>query len=165
MRRPVILLAEGDAALRQRLSLLLLDAGCEVIASPDLTTTLRALRQRRTLDLLMVNASLAVTGDGVDLARLVRRSDRQLPIMLLVTARSAHLAFAALRAGEADCITLPCSSADLLARVQRCLAAARRREHPDRPATHAGAAGLGSDTERTNGEAINGVCNPPVMDR
>ena len=58
-----ILLAERDETLRRRLHALLLSRGFEVIESGDATSILRALRQKRQLDLFITNTSLATVGD------------------------------------------------------------------------------------------------------
>jgi DNA-binding response OmpR family regulator len=119
MRKPVVLLAERDADLRRRLFSLLLCQGFDVIESPSITGILRALRQKRSLDLLIVSASLEGVGDGVDVARLVRLCERKPTVILTAADSSVELANAARGAGVASYFTPPFSYEDLLASVYR----------------------------------------------
>ena len=64
MRKPIILLAERDEALRQRLHSFLLNNGFAVLTSSDLTGLLRTLRQQRNVDLLIVSTGIDVDGDA-----------------------------------------------------------------------------------------------------
>src|SRR5207253_3226921 len=98
MKRPTILLAERDDAQRHQLQSLLLHQGFEVIESPDSNGVFRALRQKRTPDLLIVNVSLDAASDGLAVAQLLRQRNRKLPIILVATNSSEDLAIAALRA-------------------------------------------------------------------
>ncbi len=64
MKKPAVLLAEHDEALRQRLQSFLLSHGFEVLTSSDITGLLRTLRQPQNLDLLVVSMGLDVASDG-----------------------------------------------------------------------------------------------------
>ena len=88
MEKPIVMLAEPHAALRRQVQSLLLKHGFAVIEAPDETTVLRALRQKRRLDLLIVNASLKARNagkagkasiDGLDVARKIRSWNELLP--------------------------------------------------------------------------------------
>jgi DNA-binding NtrC family response regulator len=121
MKKPAILLAEREDAQRHQLQSFLLHQGFEVIESPDVNGVFHALRQERSPDLLIVNASLDAANDGVEVVQLLRRGNRKLPIILIATNSSEDLAIAALRAGVADYLKRPFSCEDLLTSVRRCL--------------------------------------------
>jgi DNA-binding NtrC family response regulator len=120
--RPAIVIADRDEAWRQTLKRLLLCDGFEVIEAVDTISILRALRQRRNLALLIVNTSLDTTGDGVELAQLLRQRDRTVSIIVLAPNSSEELAIAALKAGAVDYFKPPFSYEVLLASVRHCLA-------------------------------------------
>src|SRR5713226_8277044 len=130
MKKPVILLVERDDVQRRQLHSLLLRRGFEVIDSPDASGVFRAFRQKRNPDLLIVNASLDVVGDGLELAKLHHRTDRRLPIIVIATNSSESLAVAALRAGVVDYFAQPFSCEDLLASIHRCLSDYYPQEFP-----------------------------------
>jgi hypothetical protein len=71
MSKPVIVLAERNLELRNRLFCQLLCRGFEVIESSSMSEVFRALRRRRDIHLFIMSASLDEPGDGVDFARLV----------------------------------------------------------------------------------------------
>lgn len=121
MKKPVIVLAERDEVQRLRLYSFLFRQGFEIIDSPDANGVFRAFRQKRSPDLLIVNASLDAACDGVEIAQRVRQGERRLPVILLATNSSEELAITALRAGIADYFTPSFSDEDLLASVRRCL--------------------------------------------
>jgi DNA-binding NtrC family response regulator len=119
MRKPVILLAERDEALRQRLHSFLLNHGFEVLTSSDMTGLLRTLRQQQNLDLLIVSTGIEVNGDGSDVVQLLRQWNRKPPVILLAVNSCEDLAITALKAGVADYFKHPFSFIALLASVQR----------------------------------------------
>ncbi|MBI3795658.1 MAG: sigma-54-dependent Fis family transcriptional regulator [Deltaproteobacteria bacterium] len=120
MRKPVILLAERDEALRQRLHSFLVNHGFEVLTSSDLTGLLRTLRQQQSLDLLIVSTGIEVNGDGSDVVQFLRQWNCKPPVILLAVNSCEELAIAALKAGVADYFKCPFSFIALLASVQRC---------------------------------------------
>src|SRR5262245_31793160 len=121
MKKPVILLAERDEALRQSLHPLLLSRGFTVLTSCDLTGLVHTLRQQQPPDLLIVSTGLDGTGDGAGVVRLLCEWRSKPPVILIAPQSSEELAIAALKAGVADYFKHPFSSAALLASVRRCL--------------------------------------------
>ncbi len=121
MKKPAVLLAERDEALRQRLQAFLLSHGFEVLISSDVTGLLRALRQQRNLDLLIVSTGLDIASDGSGVVRLLHEWNSKPPVILIAANSSEDLAIAALKAGVADYFKQPFSFIALLASVQRCL--------------------------------------------
>src|SRR6267142_4012782 len=109
MKKPAVLLAEHDEALRQRLESLLLSHGFEVLTSSDVTGLLRTLRQQQNLDLLIISTGLDVASDGLGVVQLLREWNRKPPVILIATNSSEDLAIAALKAGVADYFKQPVS--------------------------------------------------------
>ena len=66
--------------------------------------------------------SLDATSDGLEVVRLLRQGNRELPILLLAPNGSEELAIAALRAGITDYLKQPFSCEELLTSIHRCLA-------------------------------------------
>src|SRR5262245_6229975 len=97
MGKPVIILVEHDDAQRDQVHLLLLRQAFEVIALPEADGIFHLFRQKRSPDLLIVNASLNATIDGLEVVRLLRQRNRDLPVLLLAPNGSEELAIAALR--------------------------------------------------------------------
>ncbi len=121
MKKPAVLLAEHDEALRQRLGALLLSHGFEVLTSSDVTGLLRTLRQPQNLDLLIVSTGLDVASNGSGVVQLLHEWNSKPPVILIATHSSEELAIAALKAGVADYFKPPFSFTALLASVHRCL--------------------------------------------
>lgn len=125
MRKPVILVAEGDDVLRRRVRALLLKSSCEVMPSADVSELFLLLRQQRPLDLLIMDASCKEICDGLEILRQFRQQERSLPIIVLASRSSEDLAMAALKLGVVDYFRTPFTDDLLLAGVQRALS-----EHP-----------------------------------
>ena len=121
MRKPVILLAERDESLRQRLHSFLLSHGFEVLTSSDVIGLLRTLRQQRNLDLVIISTGLDVGNGGSDTMHLLQQWTCKPPVILIAMNSSEELDIAALKSGVADYFKQPFSFAALLASVQRCL--------------------------------------------
>ena len=102
MKKPVILLVEHDDVQRGQLHSLLLRQGFEVIALSEAEGIFRLFRQKQDPDLLVINASLNATIDGLEVVRLLRQRNRELPVLLLAPNGSEELAIAALRLGITD---------------------------------------------------------------
>ncbi len=120
MKKPAILIAEGDRALRQDLKGLFLRHGFEVIEPFERSSVLPTFRMRRP-DLVIVRFSRHSPWDGLEVAREIRRCDRRVPLLLIATDSSEELAIAALRAGINEYFKQPFSSEELAASVKRCL--------------------------------------------
>jgi DNA-binding NtrC family response regulator len=101
---------------------LLLRQALEVIALPEAGGIFRLFRQKQEPDLLIINASLNATIDGLEVVRLLRQGNRKLPVLLLAPNGSEELAIAALRLGITDYLKQPFSGEELLTSVRRCLA-------------------------------------------
>lgn len=85
MGKPVIVLAERNKELRDRLLCQLLCQGFEVIESSSMSDVFRALRRRRDIGLFIMSASLDEPGDGVEFARLILHSGSALRVIFTST--------------------------------------------------------------------------------
>jgi DNA-binding NtrC family response regulator len=142
---------------------LLLRPGFEVIESSNKTGILRAFRQRSSLDLLIISASLEVAGDGLEVARQIRCWDRRVPLILIATNSSEELAIAALRAGVNDYFKQPFSFAEVVMSVRRCLANRPPWQFPAQEATANGATRLPTGSGLRGGQWMIGE-SPAMQD-
>jgi DNA-binding NtrC family response regulator len=134
MRKPTIVLVEGDETIRRNVQKLLLHHGWAVIVSLDTTAVLQTVHSISP-DLVIVGSSEDGPWQGIELAQHLHRQDRKLPVILLPPYSSEELAIAALRAGVRDYFRPPFSLADVAASVQCCLADGFAQEPQSIPAT------------------------------
>ena len=120
MAKPTILIAESDEGLCRILRSSLTGHGCEVIESPDMTSTL-CFVQTRAPDLVIVGYRQDQAPDGLEVTHQIRKLDRRLPIILITPTHTDELILAALRAGVKDYLKHPFPVGELLGSVQRCL--------------------------------------------
>lgn len=119
MRKPVIVLAERNTALRRRLFCQLLSEGFDVIESLSMSEVFHALRRRRDIGLFIMSASLDEPGDGVEFAHLVGRFGYT-PRVILTSAPGIQNAPDAVSEGELALVAeQPLSYDDILACVYR----------------------------------------------
>jgi DNA-binding NtrC family response regulator len=120
MRRPEILIAEGDDALRRSLKEIFVHRKFAVIEAAERNDILRYF-SNSNVDLIIVGSFENRSWDGLEVVRQIRRLDRNIPIILIAMETSEELAIAALKAGINDYFKRPFSSDELVASVQRCL--------------------------------------------
>jgi len=120
MRRPEILIAEGDDVLRRSLKEMLLRLRFGIIESSDKTGILRNL-PNPSIDLIIIGSFEDGAWAGLEVVQQIRRLDRKVPIILIAAKPSEALAIAALRAGINDYLKQPFSFEELVTSVQRCL--------------------------------------------
>jgi len=125
----LILLVEGDSALRQSLKSLFLRPGIEVVEFCDQAGVLQSF-QHKCPDLAIIGSAPDGPCDGLDLARQIRQSDKKVPIILIAAKSSEDLVIAALRAAVTDYFKQPFSSEELAASVNRCLSELLPAEFP-----------------------------------
>ena len=147
MAKPVILVADDDADVRQALSLLLRDCGCEVATAASPAEALSSLRQRRPdLALLDMNYQRDTTSgaEGLALLRQIKALDSALPVVMLTGWATVELAVQAMQSGAQDFLEKPWENArvrslvsthlalaDARSRVRSLEDAARSGEHED----------------------------------
>ena len=121
MSIPTILIAVGDAALRQSVKRQLMGRGYDLAEAADRTAALEAIENLGP-DLVILGSWGKGEGDVIQAAQDIRVFDREVLLILIVSRSTEDIAFAALRASINDYLKSPFSSAELLARVSHCLA-------------------------------------------
>lgn len=133
MKKSTILLVERDSALRRHIASVLTPKKFSVIESTDPGYVLQLLRLKQCPDLFLVNGSVNSPEDGLQVARLLSDGRPRIPVIMLAMQSSEALLLAALRAGVADYLKLPCADDSLLGSVERVLSSARRSQEETLP--------------------------------
>lgn len=126
-RRPRIVVAEDDAAMRDLLVHALEDQGYTVIESPDGFEALGWYRWSAAERRFLVDADLVITDfrmprvDGLELLTAIQQSDCPVPVILLSGFADARLVAAASDLGAAAVLPKPFSMGALLAIVASVL--------------------------------------------
>lgn len=142
MNTSTIFLVERDPTLRRWISVTLARRGFAVKETQDPAQVWRTLRRKQWPALFLINTSLAVSGDGLHIAQLLHDGATRVPVLLMTVQSSEELILAALRAGVADYLKLPCSADELIASVERCLPGTLRPLHDSPLHAHARTAEL-----------------------
>ncbi len=119
-------IVEDDPVIRQTVEYALRRAGFEVTSSENGTQALEFLRAE-TPDLILLDLMLPGT-DGYTIAEEVRRTDREVAIIMVTALDQERDKIRGLDAGADDYMTKPFSMEELLARVRANLRRARQRE-------------------------------------
>jgi DNA-binding NtrC family response regulator len=130
MSKPLILVADDHADVRQALSLLLRDCGYDVATAASPAEALSALRQSPAdLVLLDLNYQRDTTSglEGLELLKQVRAQHRELPVVILTGWATVSLAVEAMRLGAQDFLEKPWENARVRSLVAHHLASARAR--------------------------------------
>lgn len=130
MSKPLILVADDHADVRQALSLLLRDCGYDVATAASPAEALSALRQSPPdLVLLDLNYRRDTTSgaEGLELLKQIRAQQRELPIVILTGWATVSLAVEAMHLGAQDFLEKPWENARVRAIVANHLTAARAR--------------------------------------
>jgi DNA-binding NtrC family response regulator len=120
MKKPAIIIAVDDAALRRHVRTLLPTQGCEVFEALD-TADIFRFAQRQRPDLIILGPFGDGAWDILHIAQQIRRAERAVPLILIAAHSSEALAIAALRAGIADYFKYPLACGELAASITRCL--------------------------------------------
>jgi DNA-binding response OmpR family regulator len=122
-----VLIIDDEAALRQTLTRILRNSGCEVTAAADGPEALRQLA-RAAFDLAYLDVRLPGM-DGFQVLREIHRLYPALPVVLLTAYGTFNSAVEALRLGAVDYLLKPVNPPALVARTESLLAerAAQRR--------------------------------------
>jgi DNA-binding NtrC family response regulator len=121
MKKPAVIIASDDTALRHQVSRLLATQDCHVFDVHHAVDILPvALRQRATL--IILGPWGDSTEDSLQIARQIRRADRTVSLIIIAVHSSEATAIAAIRAGVSDYFKTPLSGDQLAAGVARCLA-------------------------------------------
>ena len=130
MGKPLILIADDQADVRQALSLLLRDSDYEVSTAASPAEVLSALRQARPdLVLLDLNYQRDTTSgaEGLALLREIRAHDAELPVVILTGWATVPLAVQAIQLGAQDFLEKPWENARVRSLVANHLALASTR--------------------------------------
>jgi DNA-binding NtrC family response regulator len=130
MSKPLILVADDHADVRQALSLLLRDCGYDVSTAASPAEALSALRQSPPdLILLDLNYRRDTTSgvEGLELLKQIRAQHRELPVVILTGWATVSLAVEAMRLGAQDFLEKPWENARVRSLVAQHLASAQAR--------------------------------------
>jgi DNA-binding NtrC family response regulator len=119
-RKPAVLIAEREKTARQAFKEPLLRRGFAVIESTDKNAALEKLRTP-SIDLILIGSLENGAAEGLELARRIRNSNRNLPIIFIASESSEELAIAALRTGVNEYFKQPYSLADVVTSINRYL--------------------------------------------
>ena len=120
MNNPIVLIAEFDETLRQKLKEELIPQGLDVIEANGLAQALSSLRHHRP-GLAVIGSFQKNIDDGLRATKEIRRQDRQVPIILVTKYCSEERVIAALRAGVNDYLRWPLAEKELIASIRRNL--------------------------------------------
>ncbi len=114
-----LLIVEDDADVRELVALVLREEGYAVDTAEDFTEGL-ALARTNEYDGLVLDVRLP-DGNGMDIARTLRRESRMVPILMLTAQRTPNDAVRGLDAGADDYLGKPFDVTELKARVRSLL--------------------------------------------
>jgi two-component system response regulator RegX3 len=123
---PYVLVVEDEPSIRQGLLDVLVFRGYRASAVVDGKQALKAAAEAR-FDLVLLDVMLPEL-DGFTVCEELRRSQRELPILLLTAKNSEDDVLRGFEAGADDYVTKPFSVRQLLARVQALLKRSRRSD-------------------------------------
>ncbi|MGA7540917.1 MAG: sigma-54 dependent transcriptional regulator [Steroidobacteraceae bacterium] len=132
MPKPLILVADDHADVRQALSLLLREGGYDVLTAASPAEALSALRQSPPdLVLLDLNYQRDTTSgaEGLELLKQIRARHRELPVVILTGWATVSLAVEAMHLGAQDFLEKPWENARVRSLVAQHLASVRARAH------------------------------------
>lgn len=117
--RQHILVVDDEPNIREVVELYLQREGFEVEVAADGAAALAAI-ERKTPDLIVLDLMLPVVG-GIQITRILRQSDYNIPIIMLTAKGEAEDRIAGLELGADDYITKPFSPKEVVARVKAVL--------------------------------------------
>ncbi|MGH7278866.1 MAG: sigma-54-dependent transcriptional regulator [Candidatus Rokuibacteriota bacterium] len=116
--RPVILVVDDDAGLRESFRLILEDA-FDVVDAADGRQALETLRSSQ-VDVVLLDIRLPEM-DGIEVLERMKAFDDQVEVILVTAVKTVRTAVAAMKAGAFDYLTKPFQEDELLAAVGRAL--------------------------------------------
>jgi DNA-binding response OmpR family regulator len=136
--RPVVLVVDDDASVREALRLVLDEAYTVVDAAHGRTALALVLAQRVDLVLLDI---LMPDVDGLEILQELKTLAPDLPVIMMTAVKTVRTTVAAMKLGASDYVTKPFQDEELLAATRRALEprvsglqAPTRRNRPDRGA-------------------------------
>ncbi|MES2522414.1 MAG: sigma-54 dependent transcriptional regulator [Gemmatimonadota bacterium] len=124
-----ILVAEDDAALRELLVELLIDAGHEVTAVPNGAEALVRMRSPESYDVLLTDLMMPGIGGEAVLSAMRERAP-EVPVIVMTAFGTIDSAVRLVRAGAFDYVTKPVATAELLHALERAVREVASRRAP-----------------------------------
>jgi DNA-binding NtrC family response regulator len=121
MDKPTILLIESAESRRPELKSRLCGRGFTVLTAPGGTQGLESVKTGAP-DLVIINSPQDTSWDGLEVAKHIRRKERNIPLILITSHSTQAKIVSALRAGIDDYFTPPFSNERFLTRVEKVLA-------------------------------------------
>ena len=121
-----ILIADGEGIFRNNLKEYFRKQGFEAIDERERNNVLKSFRAKKP-DIVVLGSFNRDSHDGLNLARLIRKQDRKIPIILLVNQSSEALAVAALKIGVNDYFKAPFSTEALIESTKKILSGHRTK--------------------------------------
>jgi two-component system response regulator AtoC len=139
---PSILVVDDDAAVGRVLSALLAQDGHRATLANSAETALATL-EKATFDLVISDVRMPGM-DGLQLLKVLRARQPELPVVLLTAHGTVPLAVEAMREGAADFLQKPFDREEVLFVVKKVLASSQstREAPPQRPVADAGTDGM-----------------------
>ena len=128
MSRPRLIFFVARPATFAEIIPLLAAKGCNVESQPLGSFSPRSLRMESTPDVVIIEHAKESEFNTLLLAREVKRTDSNIPVVIATTEGSEDLAIGTLRAGLQDYIKLPSSPAEFWDRIQKHLRHRRESE-------------------------------------
>ena len=124
VKKPTVVLAADDAALRQRVHALLRAQGCDVCEALNAVEALRLAQHQRPC-LIVLGPLGNGAWDELHTAQQIRQAHGRVPLILIPAHSTEALAIGALRTGINDYFKLPLVFDELESSIKRCLAGNR----------------------------------------
>ncbi|MBI4247032.1 MAG: sigma-54-dependent Fis family transcriptional regulator [Candidatus Rokubacteria bacterium] len=116
--RPVILVVDDDAGLRESFRLVLEDE-YDVLDAPDGPAALEIVRSRQ-VDLVLLDIRLPEM-DGIEVLERIKAIDEGVEVVLVTAVKTVSTAVAAMKLGAFDYLTKPFEEPELLSLIARAL--------------------------------------------
>ena len=142
MSEHTILIVEDDATIARFVELELQHAGYEVLRAGDGTAAIELVKEH-PVDLVLLDLMLPGI-DGLDVARFIRKSGLEMPILMLTARAETHDVVSGFEAGADDYLRKPFEIPELLSRVRALL---KRSMTPPAPSVTE-ASGIAIDSGR-----------------
>jgi two-component system response regulator AtoC len=116
--RPVVLVVDDDAGVRQSFRIIL-EQEYDVLEAADGVSTLEVLRAA-PVDLVLLDVRLPGM-DGLEVLERIRAIDERLDVILVTAVRTVKTAVAAMKLGALDYLTKPVDEEEVLPLIRRAL--------------------------------------------
>ena len=121
-----ILIVEDEQKMLRLLELNLAEEGYATLAAQDAETGLKLLRQEK-IDLVLTDLKLPRM-DGLEFLQAVKRSNAQIPVILMTAYGTVETAIEAMKAGASDYVLKPFSMEEIKLIIHKELDVRRLRE-------------------------------------